>query len=207
MVSQTEIVRQAIKQFTAEFVKNPYLCYTEHGQHAMFYTLLYNVIAPERRYTTWNGHKVCVIQKEYPTAGDLGKPRRQHWDIAIIKTPPQSTGKDKITFYDYLRLAAVLEFGMNEAEVHVLDDIERVCHADANVEQGYIVHLYRLSKSGARLSGRDWAADSKRIVSKERVVEMSRHKPVEIFYGMYDGTGRYANGVWAIKQGTIVSVW
>jgi len=72
-----ETVRQTIIQFCTEFMEHPYLCYTEHGQHALFYARLYNALSPEHRYTIWRGQKIGVVQKEYPTAGKLGKPRRQ----------------------------------------------------------------------------------------------------------------------------------
>lgn len=133
------LVQQITREFTLEFIRNPYLCYTEHGLHACFYTMLYNALPSDQRYTTWKNQKVCVIQKEYPTAGNLGKPQRQHWDIAVFKTPPSSiisTGKHS---FDFLRLSTVVEFGMNEPKEHLIDDIERVCHKDANVDRGIAV--------------------------------------------------------------------
>lgn len=72
------LVQQIAKEFTLEFIANPYLCYTEHGQHALFYTMLFNALPPERRYTKLSNNKICVIQEEYPTAGKLGKHQRQH---------------------------------------------------------------------------------------------------------------------------------
>jgi len=203
MSSQVETVRHMARQFCLEFIERPYLCYTEHGQHALFYTRLYNALPPTQRYTTWYDHKVCVVQKEYPTAGDLNKPQRQHWDIAVIKTPPESQATGPAGSYDYLRLAAVVEFGMNESIDHLQDDIDRLSHADANVDQGLVIHLHRLSKPGAKLSERDWSAASKRIVSKESVVQVSLGKPVEIYYAMYDSTGRYPSGVWVICDGAM----
>jgi hypothetical protein len=206
MTSQVEIVRKTARQFCLEFVETPYLCYTEHGQHALFYTRLYNALPPGQRYTTWQNHKVCVIQKEYPTAGLLDKPQRQHWDIAVIKTPPESLASGRAAAYDYLRLAAVVEFGLNEGIEHLMDDIERLSHASANVDQGLVIHLHRLSKPGAKISGRDWSAASKRIVSKESVVQIALGKPLEIYYGMFDSTGKYASGVWLIREGAIEPV-
>lgn len=206
MSSQVETTRQIARQFCLEFIEDPYLCYTEHGLHALFYTMLYNALPTDQRYTTWHDHKVCIVQKEYPTARPLGKPQRQHWDIAVIKTPPQSIADGIASSYDYLRLAAVVECGLNEGEEHLTDDIKRLSHPDANVDQGFIIHLYRLSKSGAKLSDRDWSATSKRILSKERVVEIAAGKPVEVFYGIYDSTGIHTPGAWHIKEGTIVPV-
>jgi hypothetical protein len=201
MSSQVETVRQIARQFCLEFVKAPYLCYTEHGLHALFYTMLYNALPADQRHTTWYDHQVCVLQKEYPTAGRLGKTRRQNWDIAVIRTPPHSTSDDVTSSYDFLHLAAVVEVGMNEPEDHLRDDIERLSRPEANVDQRFIVHLYRLSEPGAKLSGRDWSANSRRIVSEERAAEIAAGKPVEVYYGLYDSTGKHKSGVWLIKGG------
>jgi hypothetical protein len=195
-------VRVVAADFCAEFVKNPYLCYTEHGLHALFYTKLYNTLMPEERYTEWAGHRVCVIQKEYPTARPLGKPRRQNWDIAVIKTPPESR-PDSQPSYDYLRLAAVVELGMNEAQEHLEDDLSRLCHADANIENGFIIHLYRISGPEVQVSGRDWSPNSKRILTYEQVAELAKGKAVEVFYGLADSTDRHPSGAWSIIGGNI----
>ena len=96
---------------------------------------------------------MCVLQKEYPTADALGKPKRQHWDIAVLKNPLACL-PGKQPPYDYLCLAAVIEFGLNEAREHLEDDIDRLRHPGANVEQGYFVHLYRLTAPTVKLSGR-----------------------------------------------------
>ena len=85
-------VEDTIEKFCAEFVTHPYICYTEHGQHARFYSHLYGALPEKRRYVDWKQKKVCSLQKEYPTAGALGKTRRQHWDIALIKSPAVNGG-------------------------------------------------------------------------------------------------------------------
>ena len=113
-MEKIEFLRKAITDFCVEFVSNPYLCYTEHGQHALFYSMSFNALPEQQRYLTWNNQKVCVLQKEYPTAGKLGKPQRQHWDIAVLKNPPESIGTK--SSYDYLELFAAIEFGMNEVQ-------------------------------------------------------------------------------------------
>jgi hypothetical protein len=161
--------------------------------------MLFNVMLEQQRYLTWNNQKVCVLQKEYPTAGKLGKPQRQHWDIAVLKNPPESL-ETKNT-YDYLKLFAAIEFGMNEAKEHLEDDIERLCHPEAILEHGFIVHLYRLSESGNLFSGRDWSPKSPRILTLEEVSDLSVGRSVEIFYGLADKTGTYQPGVWNIKNG------
>jgi hypothetical protein len=129
-------VRQAIEVFCVEFVNHPYLCYTEHGQHAMFYTRLYNLLPEEERYVSYQNQRVCILQKEYPTATNLGKSQRQHWDVSVLSTPPTSQSRKE--GYDYLPLLASIEFGLNATEEHLKDDIERLGHADANVTQWFI---------------------------------------------------------------------
>jgi hypothetical protein len=203
MTEQSEKVRVVAADFCAEFVKNPYLCYTEHGLHALFYTKLYNALTPAERYTEWTDHRVCVIQKEYPTARPLGKPKRQNWDIAVIKTPPESR-PDSQPSYDYLRLAAVVELGMNEAQEHLEDDLSRLCHPDANLENGFIIHLYRISSHGVqKVSGRDWSPNSKQILTYEDIAELAEGKAVEVFYGLADSTGTHPSGAWSITDGNI----
>jgi hypothetical protein len=93
-----ETIRKTIIEFCLNFATQPYLCYTEHGQHALFYSMLYNKIPEEQRYVTYKSHKICALQKEYPTAGLLGKLKRQHWDIAIIKTPVEEAMGKVIKF-------------------------------------------------------------------------------------------------------------
>jgi hypothetical protein len=193
-----ETIRTTIIGFCLDFVRNPYLCYTEHGLHALFYTMLYNATPEKQRFITWENQKVCSFQKEYPTAGDLGKPQRQHWDVAVVKSPPESSCSGP-GCYDYLKLYAVIEFGMNASSEHLTDDIERLCHRGSNLEHGFIVHLYRLSQSGSLFSNRDWSSKSKQILSPDDILELPRRGSLEIFYGMSDSTGEYKSGVWRIN--------
>ena len=197
-----DTVRQALGAFCVEFVRYPYLCYTEHGQHAMFYTRLYNLLPEESRYMVWQNQAICILQKEYPTAANLGKPRRQHWDVAVLSPRSPSWGKE-VAGYDYLPLLTSIEFGLNESQEHLVDDMDRLEHADANVEQGFIVHLYRLSDAGLKFSGRDWSSNSTRILTPEQVGDLTVGRSVEIYYGMADSTGKYPSGVWYIKGGKV----
>jgi hypothetical protein len=196
-----ELIERITSEFCLDFLENPYLCYTEHGLHALYFTKLYNAMPEGNRYMNWMGEKVCVLQKEYPTHSHLGKPQRQHWDISVIKNPPESNHQ---TFsYDYLRLSAVVEFGLNESETHLVDDIERLCHAQSNVEQGILVHLYRLSTAGCKFSNRDWSPNSPRIVTLDRAKSLVEGKPIDLYYAISDSTHRYANIAVRIKNGTI----
>jgi hypothetical protein len=76
--------------------------------------MLYNAFHPSKGTRNGKGKRICVVQKEYPTAGNLGKPQRQHWDISVIKNPPECLPNISKYSYDCLKLAAVIEFGMNE---------------------------------------------------------------------------------------------
>ena len=197
-MNKLKIIHQTITGFCKEFIDHPYLCYTEHGQHALFYSKLYRVLPEDQRYITCQQQKVCIIQKEYPTADKLDKPRRQHWDIAVLQ--------DNAIQYDYINILAAIEFGMNEAEEHLAEDIRRLEHTEANVENGIVVHLYRLSKAGQQFSARDWSPGSSRILSLEQVRKLSEQTAIEIYYGMVDLTESYDNGIWFIKNGYISKI-
>ncbi len=199
------ILENTIEAFCLRFLDEPYLCYTEHGLHALFSTWLYNALPPEQRYTDWYGRKLCVVQKEYPTAGALDKPRRQHWDIAVIQTPPQCWA-NKQPAYDYLRLAAIVEFGLNEARAHLEDDIARISHADANADKGYAIHLYRLSKPGEKFSGRDWSSKSAQICTPADVRQLVGGKSVTVYYGVWDGSGKHKTELWRIDAEDALTV-
>ena len=118
------------------------------------------------------------------------------------QTPAESIAAESAT-YDYLKLTAVVEFGMNATAQHLKGDVKRLLHREANVIQGFIVHLYRLSKPGALFSNRDWSPNSARILLPEKVAELSIGKPVEIYYGIADNTGKHPSGVWHIQQGEV----
>jgi len=197
------ILEQTLKQFTLEFIDEPYLCYTEHGLHARFYTSLYNALSDEQRYFNWEGKQVSVIQKEYPTATDLGKSRRQHWDISVIKNPPEFAFPVTPMPYDFFRLSAVVEFGLNESTDHLEDDIDRLCHSESNVQNPFLVHLYRLTNPGEQNSRRDLSNGSNRIVPIEKAAKMTINKPVEIFYGMYDDNNPDTCGAWHLQNGLL----
>ena len=201
MSSQVETARQVTRQFCLDFVEHPYQCYTEHGLHALFFTRLYHALPDHQRYTWWNGHQVCVIQKEYPTAHNLGKSKRQHWDISLIRTPLEATDEDEKRPYDFFKLAAAVELGMNVPKKHLVEDIRRLCHKRSNVEQGFVVHLYRLTKPKAKFSRRDWSVKSPRILTPKEANESVAGKRVEVLYGMADSTGTYESGVWLLGEG------
>jgi len=92
---------------------------------------------------------------------------------------------------------------MNEPKEHLIDDIERLCHEEANLDIGIIIYLYRLSAPGAKISNRDWSSNSPRILSKENILKIAGGKPVDIYYGLYDSTGKYESGAWLIQKQTI----
>jgi hypothetical protein len=141
MSDVVQIIRNTLIDFCLDFLRRPYLCYTEHGLHALFFTRLYGALASEERYSELDGQQFCVVQKEYPTAGNLGKSKRQHWDVSVIRHPvivPTRTSA-----FDYLPLAAAIEFGLNCNSDHLVDDIQRLSHCKSNVQNGFIVHMHR----------------------------------------------------------------
>jgi hypothetical protein len=204
-------VRHILHKFCLEFIEHPYLCYTEHGLHALLYARLYNALWEDERFADHERRKVCVLQKEYPTAHDLGKPKRQHWDLAVIQTPLESTAEGDQPAYDYLRLAAAVEVGLNEPEEHLREDIRRLYHEKANIDHGFVLHLHRLSKPGALISSRDWSYNSPRILSVERAKdileeqasEAAAEREVEILYAVTGETGEHEAGVWLIRKGGV----
>ncbi len=197
-----EIIRNAIKDYCIEFTKYPYLCYTEHGLHALFFNRLYTNIPKERHYFEWEGKKVCVIQKEYPTASKLDKPTRQHWDISIIKTPPEVVPK-RDTTYDFLRLYAAIEFGMNEGQEHLIEDIRRLSHPESYVDNKFVVHFYRISDL---ISGRDWTPRSKRILSTTEIQSFVGDSEVEVFFAQVDETKTHETGFWHINKSSVTKI-
>lgn len=198
-----EKVEQIIKNFCLEFIKLPYLCYTEHGLHARFFCLLYDSLKEEQRYIQCGKHKVCVVQKEYPTANALGKSRRQNWDIALIESPALSL-RGKTPQYDYLTLNSVVEFGLNATKEHLEGDIKRLSHAESNVENKFAVHLLRISTSGKqKISSRDISPNSKKIFNPECVKKLIRKygkKDVVVYFGQFDGVNETQIGIWRIDK-------
>ena len=202
------IVSYVLRKFCLEFISQPYLCYTEHGLHALLFARLFDALWEDERFTDWKRRKVCVLQKEYPTAHDLDKPKRQHWDLSVIKTPPESMAEGDQPEYDYLKLAAAIEIGLNEPEEHLREDTRRLYHERANIDRGFVLHLYRLSKPGAPISGRDWSYSSPRIVSAERakhILEEEHSKAtvdreIEVLYALTGETGEHKEGAWLIRR-------
>lgn len=189
-------VREALEAFCKEFVRQPYLCYTEHGLHAHFYCMLRRRLEEDERYVLLNQRKIMVVQKEYPTANPLGKSRRQNWDISLIKSPI-SAARGKTPLYDYLRLECAIEFGLNETKEHLEDDIDRLSHPDSNVENGVVVHLYRLSEG---MSGRDLSPRAGQLLSPHRIFELIRDRGIEAYYALFDESGKHDSCVYRVDS-------
>lgn len=186
---------RVLREFCEEFVTNPYLCYTEHGLHALFFTRLYNAFPEDDRYFEFRERQVCTIQKEYPTHGKLGSSRRQNWDISVIRLPVQEP--DHKHPYDHLPLAAVVEFSMNYDETHITSDIRRLSHEDSNVGLRLVAHLYRLGKKG-RISSRVRSTDSKRIYDRGEIRNLLASNKVIVYYGLSDESGKRPSGLWRL---------
>ena len=182
-----DVVRYALEDFCLDFLESPYMCYTEHGMHAMFYRRLMNSLPNESLYTRVGGRDVCTVQKEYRMGSDVGKSRKAHWDIAVLE---KSQSADAENWYDYLRLNSVAEFGLNSDEGHFEDDVERLSHEQSGVPNCFIVNLYRYSRS---LTGRDWQNEHEAFVSPVEMNNLIRkhgNKVVAYFALVDDTTGR-----------------
>ncbi len=194
---QAEKTEEVLRDFSKEFVENPYLCYTEHGLHALFFARLYAAFGGDvNRYLDFGGRRVCAIQKEYPTHHHLGRSRRQNWDISVIKLPVERTAEEYP--YDHLKLAAVVEFSLNYDEDHVRCDINRLSHGSSNVGRRLIAHLYRLGYRG-RISKRVRSTRSEKIYTKEEILRMVEGKPVVVYYGLADESGERTSGLWRLS--------
>ena len=110
---------EAGRAFCKRFVEDPYLCYTEHGQHALFFSHVYEKLKEKGAlYATLDlecedpqSIQICVLQKEYPTAGLLeADTRRQHWDFSVLKSEHgKLVSKCKENPVDFIELDAVAE--------------------------------------------------------------------------------------------------
>ena len=197
------IIKNTIKEFCLEFLQSPYICYTEHGLHAFFYHKLYSRIPEDKKYIQLEKESICIIQKEYPTASNLGKSKRQHWDIAVIESPPKNF-LDKHLPYDYLSLNSVIEFGMNNNRDHLREDIRRLSHPDSNVTNKYIIQLYRISEP--KFSNRDLSPKSKKILKLNDVKNLVKGRNVEIYFGIVNSTQKQENGLWQINNKDIIKI-
>jgi len=182
-----EIVNDTLEALTKEFMANPYVCYTEQGFHALFFTMLFNRLPVEDRYSQLGNKKlgdkkVCIIQKEYPTFHKLKDSKRGHWDIAVLENPLVSL---KSPAYDFLKVDSAVEFGLNEGLRHLEGDIKRLSEKESNVAHKFIVHFYRLSNTE---SLRDWNPRSKRIVSSEEVARRIKGADIVAYYAVVDRT-------------------
>jgi hypothetical protein len=197
MPTQAELTELELITFCKEFVAQPYLCYTEHGLHARFFTQLYNAFAAHglEREADFEGRQVGLIQKEYPTNHHFGRSRRQNWDTSVIEHPIVRPAA--LRPYDHFPLAAVVEFGLNCGPGHLISDQHRLSHQDSNVAAKMIAHVYRLSAAGNQISNRDLSPNSAAILPLIRIHAMAAAVPgVTVYYAMSDMTGRFANGVW-----------
>lgn len=198
------LTRRELVAFCKEFLKHPYLCYTEHGQHCRFASRLYQAMPADQRYQTLGGLRMCRVQKEYPTHRDLSKSRRQHWDVSLIAKAeelPQCRWP-----YDHLPLATVVEFGLNSNLDHLQDDVQRLAHTYSNVAQGFVAHLFRLSETQKRLSARDCSPHSRRLHTAQAIKPLLKGKKVEVYLAVFDPTNKNPTGLWRITADDVVTL-
>jgi len=193
-------VRQSLDDFCVEFVKSPYLCYTEHGLHVRFCSILSERLTEQEMYGKLGDDTVCVIQKEYRTAHNLGKSKCQHWDVAVLRDPLTASSKPE---YDHLMIEAAIEFGLNEGKKHLCEDIRRLSHPLSNVESGFAVHLYRVSES---MSKRDKNPKSRMIWPRDDLSDLKKlvvDSDVSVYYALVDRTGTLRSRAYRIDDGGV----
>jgi hypothetical protein len=160
------VVDRVLEEFCCDYLMDPYTQYTEHGVHAYFFSKLYAALPAQDRYVELPAHgRICRIQKEYPTPGDLGKSRRQGWDICLLRTPASySSTDDSRPVFDRLDTEAIIEFGLNAGEPHLTEDVRRLAHEHVRADLRYVVHLIRTSgpSDSAKRSRRDASSEDKR---------------------------------------------
>jgi hypothetical protein len=194
MAEIDKIVEKTIEDFCFEFLARPYLCYTEHGLHALFYASLVGNI-PEKERTVRVGDKdIHVVQKEYPMVDKQGRSKRAHWDIAVLDDVQTS---DRLRWYDTLRLNSAIEFGLNESIDHLRRDVQRLSHENSGMKRGYIIHLHRFSRSVTR---RDWIREHARAASRASIDSILRNEGRNVtayFVGVDSVTGT-RDGPWRL---------
>lgn len=198
------LAERAAEAFCREYVMSPYLCCTEQGLHALFFHELLGMLPEGERYADWKGRRVCIVQKGYRAPGDLGRATAQHWDVAVLKRPLEPTAGHR-SGYDSLRTAAVVEFGMNAGADRLKDCIARLSHPSVQGQAKYIVHLYRLSSPGRRVSARDLTPKSAQVAKVQEaqsLLDAARRDPgITLFYGMSDLTRTYGSQLWRLERG------
>ena len=148
---------------------------------------------------------MCVTQKEHPTTHHLDRSRRQHWDVAVIKTPIEVPTCNQS--YDHLRLGAVIEFGMNVGRDHLIDDISRLSDRRANLDFPLIAHFYRFSEAANRFSRRDWSPKAMSLCRAETIQDMLRpSSPVIVYDGVADTTKPTLTGLLKVTADAIVKL-
>lgn len=181
-----DLIESTLVNFLREFHKDPYLAYTEHGFHALFFHELMARIPEDELFGVLDGCRYLTVQKEYPTDTDLRKGKRQHWDISVID---RHGTMSRTPFYDHMSLIATIEFGLNASPEHLREDIRRM-DEDMNSKAGYAVHLFRLSNG---YSGRDRKPSSGYFKTPEEIKDIlvktsQGDKVIKVFYCAYGHT-------------------
>jgi hypothetical protein len=197
------IVEHTVEKVCKQFCLLPYLSHAVHGLQAQLYHELMQSIPPGQLYAEWKGQKVGMIQKNYRTASKLGKARSQHWDVAVLDSPLTSL-LHKSPGYDFFRLNSVVEFELNARPEHLADILARLSHKDSNAINKHVVHLYRLSASGHRISGMDLSPDSDSILPIDTVMQMleqRRGSGIIVHYALWDKTKTFETQAWRLEEG------
>jgi hypothetical protein len=170
--SINEIVADTIERFCEEFVENPYLCYTEHGFHALLFHELFEGLSkhgvdlyrPFKTEEMGKEEMVCLLQKEYRGLRKFSRREQEesretcaHWDIALFDPSlERRTGSSilKLPVYDSFKLHSVIELGFNNEPGHLDLDIERLDRERRGIRHMHILNLCRIGSR--KVSVRNW---------------------------------------------------
>jgi len=194
LIEINRIVEKTIEGFCFEFLARPYLCYTEHGLHALFYASLVGNIPEKKRLVRVGDKDIHVVQKEYPMVDKQGRSKRAHWDIAVLDDVQTS---NRQRWYDTLGLNSAIEFGLNESIDHLRRDVQRLSHEESGMKRGYIVHLHRFSRFVTR---RDWIRKHARAATTASIDSILRKegRNVTAYFVVVDGVTGMRGGPWRL---------
>jgi hypothetical protein len=206
------VVEETIDDFCIFFFKNPYVEYSEHGIHALFFHQLYENFNSNEipRYGHYLNEQVCLIQKEYRMSGKCGGTKAAHWDVCVLKEPLESRNdtniqiKSRPNSYDFLEINSIIEFGLKANLSHLNNDVDRLCHPECKARGKFIVHLERFSDS---FSQRDFPLNSKNeLPTKAQMIDLTKNNNVIIYYVRTNKNNKNDQRMWKFVNGNLTDL-
>ena len=124
------VVRTTIQEFVLNLFVIP-ICAIPSTANMRCSTRPYSMLSPGREVRDRRRTQGVRCSEGVSDSHGPGKSKRQHWDVAVLSREHVEKGNAKGD-YDVLPLLAAVEFGLNEAESHLCDDMDRLTHGGAN---------------------------------------------------------------------------